>query len=236
MNLVQPTVHVVDDDASCLRATTRLLRASGFAAEGYASASEFLAQCVDTHGGCVVIDLQMPGLSGLELQETLARSSNPMPVVFLTGHGDVASTVRAMRAGAEDFLEKCAPLNDLLDAVRRALARGERERAARERMLALAQRFRSLSAREREVLDEVLRGRLNKQMASDLGINERTVKLHRASIMKKLEVRSVAELAQLAQAAGERRLEEHRSARFGRRLDPALPDRANEGPVVTPRR
>lgn len=202
MNAAQPTVYVVDDDASCLTATMRALRASGFAAKGYASARDFLAQCMDTQRGCVVIDLQMPGLSGLDLQETLARSTNPMPVVFLTGRGDVPSTVRAMRAGAEDFLEKRAPLADLLNAVRRALARGERERTERQRMLELVRLFECLSAREHEILGQVLRGRLNKQIAGDFDINERTVKLHRTSIMRKLQVRSVAELAQLAQEAG----------------------------------
>lgn len=205
MNAAQPIVHVVDDDAAYLRATTRLLLASGFAVQGYASANEFLAREAALQPGCVVVDLQMPGLSGLDLQERLARSANPMPVVFLTGQGDIASSVRAMRAGAEDFLEKRAPLDELLDAVRRALRRGEQEQALRGRQLELERRIESLSAREREVLEHVLRGRLNKQIAGDLGINERTVKLHRTSIMTKMKVRAVAELARLVQEMGERK-------------------------------
>lgn len=203
MNDSKPTVHLVDDDASYLGATTRLLRASGFAVQSYASGSDFLAQCASAEPGCVVVDLRMPALGGLELQQTLARSANPMPVIFLTGQGDIASSVRAMRAGAEDFLEKRAPLAELLDAVRRALARGEQERLARTRRQELEKRFETLSAREREVLDHVLRGRLNKQIASDLGINERTVKLHRSSIMAKMKVRAIAELARLAQERAE---------------------------------
>jgi FixJ family two-component response regulator len=202
MNVTPPTVHLVDDDMSFLTATSRLLRASGFAVKTFLSANDFLAQSSADAAGCVVADLQMPGLNGLDLQSALARTSNPMPLLFLTGQGDIASTVRAMRGGAEDFLEKRAPMEQLLDAVSRALARDAHEREARARRRALRERFDALSAREREVLSHVLRGRLNKQMASDLGITERTVKLHRTSIMAKLGVRSVAALARLTQEAG----------------------------------
>lgn len=202
MTATPPTVYLVDDDVSFLTATSRLLRASGFAVQTFLSASDFLAQSVADAPGCVVADLQMPGLNGLDLQSALARTSNPMPLLFLTGHGDIASTVRAMRGGAEDFLEKRAPMEQLLDAVRRALARDAQEREARARRRALRERFDALSAREFEVLSHVLRGRLNKQMAGDLGITERTVKLHRTAIMTKLGVRSVAALARLTQDAG----------------------------------
>ncbi|SCK24720.1 two component transcriptional regulator, LuxR family [Variovorax sp. HW608] len=202
MNVTLPTVHLVDDDVSFLTATSRLLRASGFAVKTFLCASDFLAQNTADAPGCVVADLQMPGLNGLDLQSALVRTSNPMPLLFLTGQGDIASTVRAMRGGAEDFLEKRAPMEQLLDAVRRALARDAQEREARAQRRALRERFDALSAREREVLSHVLRGRLNKQMASDLGITERTVKLHRTAIMAKLGVRSVAALAQLTQEAG----------------------------------
>jgi FixJ family two-component response regulator len=150
----------------------------------------------------VVTDLQMPGLNGLDLQSALALVRNPLPLVFLTGHGDIASTVRAMRGGAEDFLEKRAAKEELLDAVRRALLRDAHAREARSRQREREARFRALSVREREVLSHVLRGRLNKQIAGDLGINERTVKMHRTAIMKKLGVRSVAALSQLSQEAG----------------------------------
>jgi two-component system response regulator FixJ len=196
----QPTVHVVDDDGSFLTAMSRLLRASGFAVKTYGSANEFLAQRDADEPGCVVADLWMPEVGGLDLQAALARARHPLPLLFLTGHADTASTVRAMRSGAEDFLEKCAPKELLLDAVQRALARDEREREVRIRQRQLCDRFESISAREREVLEHVLEGKLNKQIASDLGIHERTVKVHRKSIMTKLGVRSVAALVRLTQA------------------------------------
>ena len=202
MNMTEPTVHLVDDDVSSLTATSRLLRASGFTVKTFLSASDFLAQSDDDARGCVVTDLQMPGLNGLDLQSALALARNPLPLVFLTGHGDIASTVRAMRSGAEDFLEKRAAKEELLDAVRRALLRDAHAREARTRQREQEERFRALSVREREVLSHVLRGRLNKQIAGDLGINERTVKMHRTAIMTKLGVRSVAALSQLSQEAG----------------------------------
>ncbi|MEJ8810734.1 response regulator [Variovorax ureilyticus] len=202
MNAAPPTVYLVDDDVSFLTATSRLLRASGFTVQTFLSASEFLAHSVADAPGCVVADLQMPGLNGLDLQTALARTSNPLPLLFLSGHGDIASTVRAMRGGAEDFLEKRAPLEQLLNAVRRALVRNAQEREAQARRRSLRERFDALSAREVEVLSHLLRGRLNKQMAGDLGISERTVKLHRRAIMTKLGVRSVATLSRLTQEAG----------------------------------
>ena len=196
------TVHIVDDDTSFLTATSRLLRASGFAVKTFASAAEFLAQREADAPGCVVADLHMPEMDGLGLQAALARTRNPLPILFLTGQGDIPSSVRAMRGGAEDFLEKRAPKEMLLDAVQRALARDARERAARERQREVRERFAVLTEREREVLGHVVRGRLNKQIAGDLGIGERTVKLHRTAITTKLGVPSVAELTRLAQEAG----------------------------------
>jgi len=200
--MAEPTVHVVDDDESFLMAMARLLRASGFPARTYSSARAFLAECGADEPGCVVVDLRMPDLGGLELQSALAGSPHPLPVLFLTGHADTASTVQAMRGGAEDFLEKTAAKEVLLAAVRRALGRNQQEREERSHREELRARFAAISAREREVLDHVLRGRLNKQIAGDLGIHERTVKVHRKSIMTKLSVRSVAALAQLSQEAG----------------------------------
>jgi len=197
-----PLVRVVDDDASFLKGVARMLRASGFAVETFASAAEFLARPEPDVPGCVLVDLQMPGLSGLDLQEALAKAGRPMPVVFLSGHGDVPTTVRAMRRGAEDFLTKRAPKEELLDAVKRALARDARERAERARVEALRAPFAALTSREREVLAHVLTGQLNKQIAGDLGIDERSVKRHRTSIMTKLQVQSVAELTRLVQDAG----------------------------------
>jgi FixJ family two-component response regulator len=202
MSGTNPTVQIVDDDASFLTATSRLLRASGFTVQTFSSASDFLAQRDTDAPGCVVADLQMPGINGLDLQSALARGDNPPPLLFLTGHGDIPSTVRAMRGGAVDFLEKRAPKKELLEAVRRALDRDARERQDRVRRRELRARFDALSIRELEVLSHVVQGRLNKQIAGDLGIHERTVKLHRTSITRKLHVQSVAELTLLAQEAG----------------------------------
>jgi FixJ family two-component response regulator len=197
-----PIVHLVDDDPSFLTAVSRLLKASGYEVLPFTSASAFLQQHGTDTAGCVVADLQMPGLDGLGLQAALAATINPLPVLFLTGEGDITSTVRAMRSGAEDFLEKTAPKEALLDAVQRALARDARERGARCRHAALRARLEALTQREREVLGHVVQGRLNKQIAADLGIHERTVKLHRTAITTKLGVRSSAELARLVQQAG----------------------------------
>jgi two-component system response regulator FixJ len=194
-------VHVVDDDASFLRAVGRLLRASGFTVKQYGSAAEFLAQREDGGPGCVLADLRMPGMNGLDLQAALASGPDPLPVVFLSAHGDVPSTVRAMKQGAEDFLVKQAPHGELLAAVRRALERDARERAQRARRHDLQERLALLTPREREVLTLVVQGKLNKQIAGELGIHERTVKLHRTAITTKLEVRSVAQLTRLVQDA-----------------------------------
>jgi len=144
----------------------------------------------------------MPGMSGHELQAALAQSDNPLPILMLTGYGDIPSSVRAMRDGAEDYLEKTAPHEQLLAAVNRALARNVREREARARQREVRALFAALSPRELEVLGHVVRGRLNKQIAGDLGIHERTVKLHRTAITTKLQVQSVAELTRLADEAG----------------------------------
>ena len=202
MNVTEPTVHIVDDDAPFLTATSRLLRASGFVVRTFGSASDFLTQRAEDAPGCVLTDVRMPGMNGLELQSALARSSNPLPILFLTGHGDIPSSVRAMRDGAEDFLEKRAPKAQLLEAVKRALTRDAQEREVRSRQRELSARFGTLTARELEVLGHVVQGKLNKQIAGDLGIHERTVKLHRTAITTKLRVQSVAELTRLSDEAG----------------------------------
>jgi len=192
------TVFVVDDDASFLATITRWLRAFGYAVKSYSSAADFLAQRPMQAAGCVVADLQMPGMDGMALQQALAQSDNPLPIVFLTGHGDIPTSVQAMRRGAEDFLIKTASKEDLLAAIERALARDNSERKVRLRQSDLLQRFARLTPRENEVLAHVLRGRLNKQIAADLGIDERSVKRHRTSLMAKLNAKSVVELTQLA--------------------------------------
>jgi FixJ family two-component response regulator len=196
-----PVVHVVDDDASFLVAVARLLRAAGYAVRTFASGAEFLAGVGDAPG-CVIADLRMPKMNGLDLQQALLLRSNALPVIFLTGEGDIPTSVRAMRQGAEDFLTKRAPKKDLFAAVDRALLRDSRQRADASRLLAMRARVDALTPRQLDVLKHVVEGRLNKQIAADLGISERTVKLHRTAITTKLEVRSVAELTRLAQAAG----------------------------------
>jgi FixJ family two-component response regulator len=197
MNAPKPLVRVVDDDASFLTAIARLLRASGFMVKTFASAAEFLAGPELDVPGCVLADMRMPGLSGLDLQEELAKAGHRLPVIFLSGHGDVPTTVKAMRRGAEDFLTKRAPKDELLDAVRRALARDACQREEQARLEALRARFATLTPRELEVLKHVVRGKLNKQIADDLGIHERTVKLHRTAITTKLGVHSAVELTRL---------------------------------------
>ncbi len=197
MNASVPIVRIVDDDTSFLTAVARMLRASGFAVKTFDSAAEFLVRPELDVPGCVLVDLQMPGLSGLDLQEALATEGHRLPVIFLTGHGDIPTTVQAMRRGAEDFLTKRALKEDLLDAVKRAIDRDVRERANRARLEALRKRFTTLTPREREVLQHVVQGKLNKQIAYDLGIHERTVKLHRTAIKTKLNVDSTAELTTL---------------------------------------
>jgi FixJ family two-component response regulator len=202
MDTIKSTVHIVDDDASFLAAISRLLRASGFPVRTFSSASDFLAQRDTDAPGCVLADLQMPGMNGFDLQLALAQTRNPLPILFLTGHGDIPSTVRAMRGGAEDFLEKRAPKEKVVDAVKRSFIRDTRERESRTRQRELSQRFDTLSKRELEVLAHVVKGKLNKQISADLGIHERTVKLHRTAITTKLGIQSVAELTKVTLQAG----------------------------------
>ncbi len=195
-------VRIVDDDVSFLRAVARMLRASGFVVKTFVSAVDFLARPELDVPGCILVDLQMPGLSGLDLQEALAKAGHMLPVIFLSGQGDIPTTVQAMRKGAEDFLTKLAPKEELIDAVKRALKRDASERAERARLELLRAPFSALTPRELEVLKHVVRGRLNKQIAYDLDIHERTVKLHRTAITTKLGVHSTAELTKLWMEAG----------------------------------
>lgn len=192
-----PLIRVVDDDTSFRKALARMLRASGFEVLTFASAEEFLAGLEPDVAGCVLVDLQMPGLSGLDLQEALEREGCALPVIFLSGQGDIPSTVKAMRRGAEDFLTKLAPKEELLAAVDRAIERDKRERSGRARQDALRASFATLTPREREVLQHVVQGKANKQIACALDIHERTVKLYRTSIKAKLNVHSTAELTRM---------------------------------------
>lgn len=199
MKPLPPKVHLVDDDASLLRALTRLLGMAGHTVAAFSSATEFLAAHGPQCRGCVLVDLRMPGMNGLELQTALAQSGNPLPVIFLTGHGDIPTSVHAIKDGAEDFLTKPVKKDELLQAVDRALARDERTCMERGRIENLRRRFGTLTPREGEVLRHVIAGKLNKEIAADLGTSERTIKAHRASIMEKMQAQSPVELGRLAQ-------------------------------------
>ena len=194
-----PVVHVVDDDDSLRTALLRLLEAAGFDAKGYGSTGEFLLRPPPDRPGCVLLDMRLPGPSGLDLQEAMQRRGIATPVVFLTGHASVANSVQAMKAGAVDLLTKPVERDVLLEALQRAIARDASARAARDSAHRLRAAIASLTPREREVFDLVAAGRLNKQIAAELGIAERTVKLTRAHVMEKLGVDSAAELGSLAE-------------------------------------
>jgi FixJ family two-component response regulator len=193
----KPVVHLVDDDNSFRRAVTRVLGAAGYEVRGYASAGEFVLADRASKRGCVLLDLRMPGPSGLDLQEALAKQDEPLPVIFMTAHGDVPSSVRAMKAGAVDFLTKPIKRDVLLNAVRNALAKDRRLHASHLHHHELRERLGRLTAREREVFELVVAGKLNKQIAAELGMAERTVKAHRAQVMAKMHAGSLAELVHI---------------------------------------
>jgi len=199
----KPLIHVVDDDEPFRAALLELLDAVGFEACGYASTGAFLLQEAPDRPGCVLLDVRLPGPSGLELQAALQRKGVALPIIFLTGHADVATSVKAMKAGAVDFLEKPVERETLLDAVKRALARDASQREAQEDTLRHQNRLAVLTPREREVFDRVVAGKLNKQIADELGIGLRTVKAYRAQLMEKLRVGSAAELGKLAGEVGD---------------------------------
>jgi FixJ family two-component response regulator len=196
------TVYVVDDEPDLRQALKRLFQVEGLQVECYASASDFLAALSDDAAGCVVLDLAMPGLDGLELQQRLARTPAALPIVFLTGRGDIPATVQAMKAGAVDFLTKPVKRVDLLRAVGVALARCAERVSAASAMAGHRERFGRLTPREREVFEHVISGRLNKVIASRLGTTEQTIKVHRGRVMEKLGADSVADLIRLAQQLG----------------------------------
>jgi FixJ family two-component response regulator len=193
-------IHVVDDDDAFRAAMSRLLRVAGYEVKEYRSAGDYLLDPPSDGAGCLLLDLHMPGPDGLELQEAVVRRGDSLPVVFLTGHGDIRSSVRAMRQGAADFLIKPVNREELLAAIRAALQRQERDHSTARWRRDLAGRYATLTPREKQVLEGVVTGALNKQIAALLGTSERTVKAHRASIMQKMRVASVAELV-LASAA-----------------------------------
>lgn len=196
------TVHVVDDDASWRKSVARLMSAAGYGVALYESAQRFLETAnVDTPG-CILLDLRMPGLTGLQLQQRLAEMRHALPIVFLSGHGDIPTSVLAMRAGAEDFLTKPVATDVLLRAVEQAILHDRKERARHEELDASRLRMGTLTPTERKVFDLVVRGKLNKQIALDLGAAERTIKWHRHNLMQKLQIQSLAELVSLAERLG----------------------------------
>lgn len=194
-----PLIHLVDDDESLRTAVARLLSAAGFETQAHASTGEFLLHSRADRPGCVLLDVRLPGPSGLDLQDAMRKHGIDLPVVFLTGHADVASSVRAMKAGAVDFLEKPIDRDALLGALARALAKDHDVRLARDNASQLRARFALLTPREREVFDRIVAGKANKVIGDELGIAERTVKVHRAQLMAKLGAGSAAELGGLAE-------------------------------------
>jgi FixJ family two-component response regulator len=195
---LRPVIHVVDDDESVRGAMKRLLVAAGYGVQTYASAGEFLLHPPQDTPGCLLLDLRMPGPSGLDLQESLVRHGVRLPVIFFTGHGDLATGIRAMKAGAVDFLTKPVERKPLLAAIENALRADAARRASRGADADLRARFAQLTAREREVFELVIAGQLNKQIAGALGIAERTVKAQRAQVMTKLGAATAAELGRIA--------------------------------------
>jgi FixJ family two-component response regulator len=196
------TVFLVDDDADVLKALRRLVRASGYDSREFASAEDFLREHDASLPGCAVFDVAMPDLDGLALQQALAASGVERPIIFLTGRGDIQTTVRAMKAGAVDFLTKPVDADAFLAAIDHAREQETREREARAEVNSFTARLATLTPREREVLGHVIAGRLNKQIAYDLGTVEKTIKVHRSRMMEKMGVRSLAELVRMAERAG----------------------------------
>ena len=202
MRQEEATVFVVDDDPSVLRSLQRLLRSAGWASEAYESAEEFLRVRDPAAAGCVILDLAMPGIDGLEVQRRIVEAGMPLPIIFLTGHSDAPTIVRAMRAGATNFLCKPVDGEQLLASVAEAVAADRVFRDDNADLIAGRQRLATLTARERQVLDRVVAGRLNKQTADELGTALKTIKVHRARMMSKMNVKSLAQLARLVERMG----------------------------------
>ena len=196
------TVFIVDDDDRVNKALSRLMRVKGYEARSYTSPREFLAQHDAAVSGCAVFDVSMPGLDGLELQSALTAGGSHRPVIFITGKGDISTSVRAMKAGAIDFLTKPVSNQDLLEAIRRAEELDAKSRKAQSDLASIEAKVTTLTPRERQVFTHVVAGRMNKQIAYELGIVEKTIKFHRSAIMRKLGVRTVADLVRMAEKAG----------------------------------
>jgi len=196
-------VHVVDDDASFRRAIERRLKLAGYEVETYASAQQLLDRLPGAgEPGCILLDVRIPGLSGPELQSRLIELGSILPIVFLTGHADIPTTVQAIKAGAEDFLTKPTSSEQLIDAIERAMARYESVHSQRSKLDSRRALVATLTPRERQVFDLIIRGKINKQIAYELGMTERTVKAHRHQVMEKMQVHSLAELVSSAERLG----------------------------------
>jgi FixJ family two-component response regulator len=202
MTPVRETVFIVDDDASVREALGNLMRSVGLHAQLFASAQEFLKTPQPDSAACLILDVRMPGLGGLDCQRQLAEAGFHIPIVFMTGHGDIPMSVRAIKAGAVDFLTKPFRDQDLLDAVQQALDRDRMRRAVEQTITDLRERFTTLTPRQREVMVWVVAGRLNKQIAAELGTSEVTVKVHRGHVMRKMQADSVADLVRMAGRLG----------------------------------
>ena len=202
MSGTKPTVYVVDDNPSILKALSRMFRSMDYHAESFSSAKQFLAHSPDAHPACVILDVRMPRMSGLDLQHELADQGSDLPIIFITGHGDIDMAVQAMKDGAADFLPKPFDDQDLLDSVERALERHEEIRLAGEQRQEVEEHMKRLPPREREVFEHVVKGMLNKQVAFDLGTCEKTIKVHRARVMQKMEAESLADLVRMANRVG----------------------------------
>jgi two-component system response regulator FixJ len=200
---VRPTVLIVDDDAAVRDSLKFLMRSVGHPVEAFASAQEFLDAYRDDRPGCLVLDIRMPGMSGLELQDQLVERRAIVPIIFITGHGDVPMAVEAMQAGAMDFIQKPFRDQDLLDRINQALEKDAKNRAALGEIKLLRDRLASLTPREREVMDLVVHGKANKVIAGDLELSQRTVEIHRARVMEKMLASSLAHLVRMVIAVGE---------------------------------
>jgi FixJ family two-component response regulator len=198
----QATVVVIDDDASVRKALDNLFRSVGLEVELFSSPQEFLQSERPDRPGCIVLDVRFPGRSGLDMQREISAANTPLPIIFITGYGDIPMSVRAMKAGAVEFLTKPFRDQDLLDAVGVALEKDRVRRANEVRLSELRTRFQTLTARERQVLSLVIAGRLNKQIAGELGVSEMTVKMHRRQVMRKMQATGLAQLVRLADQLG----------------------------------